>query len=107
MNSTDLFLQTILQPRPALGLRIDLHQIGLTEAADRWYLGPGATQKRARSSNGSTGLGTAIQGSVSYRINPHWSVNGFLGLITGGDVVLGSFDGNKLTYGCFENAVSF
>ena len=48
-----------------------------------------------------------IQGSARYRIDPHWSVNGFLGLISGGDVVQGSFDGDTLTYGYIENAVSF
>ncbi len=114
MNSTDVFVQALLRPRPPLNLRIDLHLVGLTEAADRWYLGAGATQKRgtnfgygARTSSGSTDLGTVIQGSVSYRIDSHWSVNGFLGLINAGRVVLGSFDGDKLTYGYVENAVSF
>jgi hypothetical protein len=114
MNSTDLFVQATLRPRPALGLGIDLHRVGLTEATDRWYFGSGATQERgttfgygARTSNGSTNLGTVIQGSASYDINPHWSVNGYLGLFNGGQVVLGSFDGEKLTYGYLENAVRF
>ena len=114
MNSTDVFVQAILRPRPTLNLGIDLHHVGLTEAADRWYLGAGATQERgtnfgygARTSSGSTNLGTVVQGSVSYRINSHWSVNGFLGLINAGRVVLGSFDGEKLIYGYVENAVSF
>lgn len=73
-----------------------------------------ATQKRgtlfgyvARASNGSTRLGTVIQGSPSYRLTPHWSVNGFIGVIDGGAVVRGSFDGDSLTYGYIENVVSF
>ena len=114
MNSTDLFVQAILRPRPPLGLRIDLHRIGLSESADRWYFGSGATQKRgtifgygARTSNGSTDFGTVIEGAASYTVNSHWSVNGYLGLINGGDVVRGSFDGDKLTFGYFENVVSF
>jgi hypothetical protein len=114
MNSTDLFLQAILQPRPPLNVRIDLHQVGLAEAADRWYFGSGATQQRgtifgygARASNGSTTLGTVIQGSASYAINQRWSVNGFFGLIKSGDVVAGSFDGDTLSYGYIENTFSF
>ncbi len=33
--------------------------------------------------------------------------SGRTGLINGGDVVLGSFEGDKLIYCYFENAVSF
>ena len=114
MNSTDIFIQAMFAPRPTLDLRVDLHQVGLAEAADRWYLGAGATQERgsffgygARTSNGSTSLGTVVQGSAGYRLTPRWSVNGFLGVITGGGVVLGSFDGDTLTYGYLENVLSF
>ena len=64
-----------------------------------------ATQQRgtnfgyaARTSNGSTDIRAVIQGSATYSINPHWSVNGFLGLINGSDVTLGSLDGDTLAY---------
>jgi hypothetical protein len=114
MNSTDIFVQVLLQPRPPLNLRIDLHRVGLAEAADRWYLGAGATQRRgttfgygARPSNDSTDLGTVIEGSASYQVNAWWSVNAFLGLIHAGGAVRGSFDGDTLRFGYVESVVSF
>ena len=114
MNSTDLFIQVTVRPRPPLSLPIDLHSIELTEAADRWYFGSGATQKRgtifgygSRPSNRSTKLGTVVEGTASYDVNPHWSVNGYLGFLNGGPVVLGSFDDRWLTYGFLENIVRF
>jgi hypothetical protein len=114
MNSTDLFGQALLRPASALGLRVDVHRIGLASARDLWYGGSGATQARGttfgfstRPSFGATGLGTVVEDSADYAISPHWSVNGYMGVMRGGDVVRPAFPGRTLTFGYVENVVQF
>jgi hypothetical protein len=112
MNLRDLFVQAILRPSPDLGLRVDLHGLALASSADRWYAGSGATLERggnfgyvSRPSHGETGLGTSVEFSATYTIDPRWSVNGFLGRINGGDVVTGSFQGDGLWFFYVESGV--
>ncbi len=114
MNLTDLFAQVLLRPRPAVGVRIDVHRIGLAEAADLWYFGSGATQQSGtifgfagRRSNGSTSLGTVVETSVDWQIAPRWSVNAYVGHIRGGRVVTGTFAGDALTFACLEQVIRF
>ena len=111
MNLRDLFVQAILRPSPDLGLRIDLHSLGIASSADRWYAGSGATLESggfgyvSRPSHGQTGLGTSFEFSANYTIDPRWTVNGFVGHINGGDVVTGSFEGNSLWFWYVETGV--
>lgn len=114
MNLTDLFTQVLLSPTAKLSARLDLHRVTLGEPADRWYAGSGATQRAGtifgfsgRPSHGATGLGTVVEGSASYGVTPHWSVNGYVGFIDGGEVVERTFAGDRLTFGYIENVVSF
>ena len=114
MNHTDLFAQAILRPAARLGLRLDVHRIGLAAARDHWYFGSGATQARGttfgfatRPSNGRTDLGTAVEVSADYTLSSHWSLNGFLGLLRGGQVVRRTFTGQMLTFGYLENVIQF
>jgi hypothetical protein len=114
MNNTDLFAQAILRPRPALGLRVDVHRLGLATSRDHWYFGSGATQARGttfgfstRSSNGRTDLGTSTEIGADYTLSRHWSINGFLGVIRGGRVVRDSFRGSTLSFGYLENVLQF
>lgn len=114
MNHTDLFAQAILRPAPPLGLRLDVHRIGLASPADHWYFGSGATQARGttfgfatRPSRGGSDLGIATEMSADYTLSPHWSINGFLGVMRGGQVVRRSFSGRTLTYGYLENVIQF
>lgn len=74
MNNVDVFVQALLRPRPSLGLRVDLHQVGFASARDRWYFGSGATQARGtqfgfatRPSNDRTSLGTLLESSADER----------------------------------------
>ena len=69
MNLTELFGQALLRPRADVGVRLDVHRLRLTNAADLWYSGSGATQSSGtifgfagRRSNGSNGLGTMVGG---------------------------------------------
>jgi hypothetical protein len=114
MNLNDAFVQLLAAPRPAVSLRVDLHQLTLADRADRWYFGSGATQSSGtnfgygtRPSLGHAGLGTVLEGSADYRVNSHWSVNGYLGVIRGGDVVTALFAGRMLVFGYLENVLQF
>jgi hypothetical protein len=114
MNHTDIFAQTLLRPMPALGIRVDLHRVGLASSRDHWYFGSGATQARGalfgfstRPSNGHTDLATIVETSGEYSITRHWSVNGYIGAIRGGRVVQQDFTGRTMTFGYVENVVQF
>ena len=114
MNLNDAFAQTVLRPSPKLTLRVDLHALDLVSAADRWYAGSGATQSTGtyfgyagRVSNGQTSLGTMIEGSADRSISRHWSINGYVGVMRGGDVVRRAFSGDVLTFAYVENVIQF
>ncbi len=114
MNHTDLFVQAIARPTASLGLRLDVHRVGLASGQDLWYSGSGATQSRGRSfgfstrpSHGATHLGTTLEASADYAVSSHWSLNVFLGAMRGGDVVRPAFEGRTLTFGYIENVLQF
>ncbi len=114
MNLNDVFVQALLRPTPKLGVRVDLHRLDLATARDRWYSGSGATQKTGtsfgyagRRSNGATSLGTILEGSADRAISRHWSVNGYVGVMQGGDVVRRTFAGDWLTFAYVESVVQF
>ncbi len=114
MNLDDRFVQALLRPAARLNLRVDLHQLSLADAADRWYTGSGATQASGtifgyagRASQGGTGLGTVAEGSADLQIARHWNVNGYVAFMRGGDVVRRTFAGDRLAYAYVENVLSF
>ncbi len=114
MNLNDAFAQAVLRPSPKLTLRMELHALDLVSAADRWYAGSGATQSTGtyfgyagRVSNGQTRLGTMIEGSADRSIARHWSINGYVGVLRGGDVVRHAFSGDTLKFAYLENVIQF
>ena len=114
MNHTDIFAQALLRPTPSLGIRADVHRVGLASSRDRWYFGSGATQARGtlfgfstRPSNGHTDLATIVETSGEYTIGRHWSVNAYVGAIRGGRVVQQDFPGRTMTFSYVENVVQF
>lgn len=114
MNNTDLFVQALLRPTASVGVRLDIHRIGLASPRDRWYFGSGATQNRGtvfgfgtRPGHGATNLGTVVEGSADYAVAPGWSINGYLGVIAGGGVVRPAFAGRTMTFGYLENVLQF
>jgi hypothetical protein len=114
MNHTDAFVQALLRPIESVGVRVDIHRIGLASAHDVWYFGSGATQARGtlfgfstRPSHGATHLGTIVEGSADYAISPRWSINGYLGVMRGGGVVRPQFAGHMMTFGYLENLFQF
>ena len=113
MNLRDGFVQLLARPRPALGLRLDVHRLTLASPADLWYGGSGATLGAGntfgyagRRSNGSRDLGTSVETSADFAVTSHISVNAFLAHIRGGPVVTGTFDGDHLWYGYIESIVT-
>ena len=114
MNLDDVFAQLLLRPGSALTVRVDLHRLDLVTAADRWYAGSGATQKAGtsfgyagRRSNGATSLGTMLEGAADRAVTRHWSINGYAGVMRGGEVVQRLFRGEWLTFAYVENVLQF
>ena len=114
MNLNDRFVQALLKPHPRLAIRADVHWLSLAQAADGWYYGSGATQEEGRifgfalrPSGGHTGIGTSVEASADYTVNTHFSVSGFFGHISGGDVVRQSFVEDELAFGYLETVVRF
>jgi hypothetical protein len=114
MNNTDLFVELLARPRANVNVRVDWHDIGLASSRDGWYYGSGATQQHGsifgfatRPSFGAAHLATIGEGSVDYAIAPHWSVNGYLAIGRGGDVVTPAFAGHMLTFAYLENVLQF
>jgi hypothetical protein len=114
MNLSEVFGQALLRPRSNVNVRMDVHRLRLTRATDLWYAGSGAAASTGtsfgfagRRSNGSTNLGVMVEGAVDWTVSPHFSVNGYLGRMTGGDVVGRTFADTILTFGYIETVVSF
>jgi hypothetical protein len=114
MNLVDIFGQIWIAPTARTTVRVDVHRLALATAADRWYAGSGATQEEGtifgyagRLSRGATRLGTVAEGSVDVRLTRRWSINGYLGIVRGGEVVRRSFAGRWLGFGYLENVVQF
>lgn len=112
MNLNDVLVQALLRPSPTLNVRVDLHRLDRATARDRWYTGSGATQRTGttfgyagRASSGATSLGTMLEGSADRAISRHWSVNGYVGVMKGGEVVRGTFGGDWLTFAYVESVV--
>ena len=114
MNVNELFVQAFLRPERSLAVRLDVHRVDLASARDLWYSGSGATQKRGtqfgfagRPSRGATSLGTTGEVAADYAITSGWSVNGFIGVLHGGEVVRRSFAGSTMTFAYLENVFRF
>lgn len=114
MNATDVFVQAVVKPVARVTVRGDVHRLTLTNAKDLWYAGSGATTRTGavfgfagRRSNGSTDLGTVTEASADWAVGPHLSINGYLGRVSGGRVVTGTFAGRVLRFGYVEAVVAF
>ena len=111
MNLQDLFTQLILEPHPGLTARLDYHWLRLSEPADLWYAGGGATNEKifgiaGLDSGGSRDLGHLVDLSLDYRWNKHLTISGYVGHTLGGRVVGANFSGRDATYGFIEMRLS-
>ena len=114
MNLVDVYLQAFMRPHRRVSLHAELHHLALADAADRWYSGSGASQRRGpyfgyagRASGDATGLGTVVEGAADVSILSWWSMNGYVAWMHGGDVVRRSFADNRLVFGYVENVFSW
>lgn len=113
-NLRDAFVQAVLRPRANVTARLDVHALALAEAADGWYAGSGATQESGRifgytlrRSGGATRLAEIVEGSVDWRLTPHWSVNVYAARASRGPVVAASFAEGAATFLYVEHVVQF
>jgi len=113
-NLRDIMAQAILRPRNPVTLRLDAHFLALASPADGWYAGSGATQESGRifgytlrPSGGASRLMELVETSVDWRVGPHWSVNGYVGMASSGPVVRRSFESGPGTFFYLENALQF
>lgn len=114
MNLNDLFGELIVRPAARLTARVDLRRVQLSEAADRWYAGSGATRRTGnyfgyagRPSGGSRDLGRVIEGAADVRLTAHWALNGFVGGMRAGRAVETLFSGRWLRFAYLENVIQF
>jgi hypothetical protein len=113
-NLRDVMIQTIVRPTATITARVDVHLLGLADSADGWYAGSGATQESGRifgytlrPSGGEARLMELVEGSLDWRYNTHWSVNGYVGVASAGPVVRRSFADGPAVFFYLENVVSF
>jgi len=107
MNGEDLFAQMILKPHPKVSLRRDLHRLRLTEAADLWYAGGGATNAQVFGYSGTTSGGSRLLAhlaEVSVTVTVHRKVTAYAyyGRAFAGSVVAGTFPGGDASLGYVE-----
>jgi hypothetical protein len=60
-----------------------------------------------RVSGGGRSLGVAWEASADWALSPRWSINGYAGVIRGGDVVRATFAGDRLRFAYVENVIQF
>ena len=113
-NLRDVALQAVLRPRDTVTLRLDGHFLSLANPSDGWYAGSGATQESGRifgytlrPSGDVSRLMELVETSADWRVGPHWSVNGYVGIASSGPVVRRSFASGPAAFFYLENVVQF
>jgi len=93
MNSRDLFVQLLLRPIPAkLTIRSEFHDLHLTDAADLWYGGSGAFERRGnfgiggKPGGGNNDLAKTLDLALTWDPSPRWTLYGYVGHAWGGEV---------------------
>lgn len=114
MNTTDVFVQAIVKPSPALVARADWHFVRLSDAADRWYAGSGATQESGaifgyvqRPSNGERDLGHLLDVELTYKPTPFLTATLYYGHFIGGEVIERIYSGEHADLAYLEVEVAF
>jgi alginate export protein len=112
MNSQDLFLQGVVRPLPGLSAAVSGHWLRLTESADLWYSGGGATSNTffgysGIASRGRHELSYLTDLEITYAVNKHLTLYTYYGRATGQGIVSASFAGNNADFGYLEATVAF
>lgn len=113
MNVRDAFVQLRIEPR-RFRARIEVHALHLASGADLWYHGSGATAANGRffgfsgrAAGGRRALGSVVEGTLEVPIHRYWSINGYAGMMSAGDVVRLMFTNKPLKSWSVENAIRF
>jgi hypothetical protein len=113
MNNEDLMAMAIVRPHRAVSLRAEAHRLRLSESGDLWYAGGGAFQPwtfgfAGRPSGGRRDLAALYDVSADYSVNPHWSLTGYFGHVSGGAVVRSIYPaGDRANFGYLEATYRF
>jgi hypothetical protein len=112
MNDQDVFAQLLLSPHPLVQIQADYHWLTLTEAADLWYSGGGATNDvlfgyAGIPSGGERELAHLVDLSIAWRALPWLGFNAYVGHAFGESVVGSTFAGRDATYGFIETTLTY
>ncbi len=107
MNSDDRFVQLILRPHQRVTVRSDFHRLRLTEAADLWYSGGGATSQQVfgfagTPSGGRHSLARVIDASTTISLTAKVTISGYYARASGGPVVATTFPRRRARFGYVE-----
>ena len=87
-----LEVAAIVRPHKSVSIRSEAHALRLSDRYDLWYSGGGAFQPwtfgyAGRPSGGYGDLAALYDVSADYALNAHWTVTGYFGHVSGGEVV--------------------
>jgi hypothetical protein len=108
MNGDDRFIQLLLfRATDRVSLRADFHWLRLTEAADLWYAGGGATNERIFGfsgvpARGGRDLARVLDLGLTARLHAKITAYAYFGRAFGGDVVARTFAGENASFGYLE-----
>lgn len=108
MNLNDAFVSLTVKPRANWTLRADVHDLHLTEANDLWYAAGGAFDRNVfgyagRPSGGFSDLGTLVDASLDWKLDPRTTLTLYHGQHFGGEVIRSTFpDGDDAGFGYIE-----
>ena len=114
MNVREVWAGVHVAPHARLETYVALHRVDLASAADGWYFGSGATERRGnyfgylgRNTRGAGGLGTLVDGGLEWRAHRWWTLRGYAAAMKGGDAVAAVFAGRTLVTTAFEARLRF
>lgn len=99
-NTEDYMGQLIVNPKPRLELRSEVHKVKLHAVNDLWYLGSGAFQNTSFGyiglpDKGHRGLGNYVDFSADYKVSSRWSVHAYIGALSGKGAMTDQPQGRK------------
>lgn len=97
-NMADAYGSLTLRPSPRVTLRSEVHALRLANAADLWYLGGGAFQRKSfgyqgRASGGERALSVLADVSADVRVTPDFTVSAYLSRATAGEAMRVAYPG--------------
>jgi hypothetical protein len=107
MNNQDLFGQLLLKPHQRVNIRTDYHWLRVTDSADLWYSGGGATNSKVFGfaglpAGGRHELAHLVDTSVAVSLLKQLTAYVYYGHAFGQGVVKSSFAGAGADYGYVE-----